>query len=103
MDQKFKLVFGAMCALFCGLYISNEAFGQTLPDGKGKAEFMHFCTACHRTDMVPQLKKTPDEWRRNVDDMMARGMDGSKEDIDNVVLERSHKFLTRRVRPNCGT
>lgn len=86
MDQKFNLVFGAMCALLCGLCISNEALAQTLPDGKGKAEFIHNCTACHRADMVTRVKKTPEEWRKSVDEMAARGTDGSKEDLDKVVL-----------------
>ena len=82
MDQKFKVLFGAMCALWCGLCISNEAFGQTLPDGKGKAEFVHNCTACHRADMVVRVKKTPDDWRKSVDEMAARGTDGSKEELE---------------------
>ena len=75
-----------MCTLFCGLCISSGAFAQTLPDGKGKAEFIHNCTACHRADMVTRVKKTPDDWRKSVDDMAARGTDGSKEDLDNAVL-----------------
>jgi putative heme-binding domain-containing protein len=94
MNQKSKLVFGAMCTLFCGLCISNEAFGQTLPDGKGKVEFVHNCTACHRADMVTRVKKTPDDWRKSVDEMAARGTDGSKEDLDNVVLYLDTNFGT---------
>jgi mono/diheme cytochrome c family protein len=86
MDQKSKLVFGAMWALFCGLCLSKEAFGQTLPDGKGKAEFVHNCTACHTAKLVTRVKKTPEDWRKSVDEMAARGTDGSKEDLDNVVL-----------------
>jgi putative heme-binding domain-containing protein len=86
MDQKFRVAFGAVLALVCGLWLSNQAFGETLPDGKGKAEFIHNCTACHRADMVTRVKKTPDEWRKSVDDMAARGTDGTKEDLDNVVL-----------------
>jgi putative heme-binding domain-containing protein len=86
MDQKSKLVFRAMCALFCGLCISSEAFSRALPDGKGKTEFIHNCTACHRADMVTRVPKTPDEWRKSVDEMAARGTDGSKEDLDSVVL-----------------
>jgi putative heme-binding domain-containing protein len=86
MNQKSKLVLGAMCALVCRLCLSNEAFGQTLPDGKGKAEFIHNCTACHRADLVIRAKKTPEEWRKSVDEMAARGTDGSKEDLDSVVL-----------------
>jgi mono/diheme cytochrome c family protein len=86
MDQKSKIVFGAMWALFCGLYLSKEAFGQTLPDGKGKAEFVHNCTACHTAKLVTRVKKTPEDWKKSVDEMAARGTDGSKEDLDNVVL-----------------
>jgi hypothetical protein len=94
MDQKFKVVFGAMVALFGGLCLSNEAYGQTLPDGKGKAEFIHNCTACHRADLVIRVKKTPEGWRKSVDEMAARGTDGSKEDLDNVVLYLVTNFGT---------
>ena len=86
MDRKSKIVFGAMCALVCGLYLSREASGQALPDGKGKTEFVHNCTACHTAKLVTRVKKTPEDWRKSVDEMAARGTDGSKEDLDNVVL-----------------
>jgi len=86
MDRRLNVVFGAMCALLCGLCLAKEALGQALPDGKGKAEFVHNCTACHRADMVTAAKKTPDEWKKNVFEMAARGTDGSKEDLDNVVV-----------------
>lgn len=75
-----------MLVFFCGLFLCSSAHGENLPDGKGKAEFIHNCTACHRADMVTRVKKTPDEWRKSVDDMAARGTDGTKEDLDNVVL-----------------
>ena len=99
MDQKIKLVFGAMCALFCGLCLSNAAFGQNLPDGKGKAEFIHNCTACHRADMVTDAKKTKAEWRKSVDDMAARGADGTKQDIDNAYLYLATYFATDKSAP----
>jgi putative heme-binding domain-containing protein len=92
MNQRFKLVFGAMWALFCGLSLSNAAFGQNLPDAKGKAEFIHNCTACHGADMVTNAKKTKAEWRKSVDDMAARGTDGTKQDIDNVYLYLATNF-----------
>jgi putative heme-binding domain-containing protein len=103
MNQKFKVVFGAMCAVLCGLCISNEALGQALPDGKGKAEFVHNCTACHRADMVTRVKKTPDEWRKSVDDMAARGTDGSKEDLDKVVLYLDKYYATDKPAPAAAT
>jgi hypothetical protein len=36
--------------------------------------------------MVIAVKKTPEDWRKSVDEMAARGTDGTKEDLDNVVL-----------------
>jgi len=98
MDQKLQLVFGAMRALFCGLCLSSAVFAQNLPDGTGKAEFIHNCLDCHSASMVLRAKKTPDEWRKNVDDMAARGSDGSKEDIDKVVLYLDKYFATDKSR-----
>jgi hypothetical protein len=103
MGQKFKLVFGMICTLLCCLFIANETSAQTLPDGKGKAEFVHNCTACHRADMVTRVKKTPDDWRKSVDDMAARGTDGTKEDLDNVVLYLDTYFSTGKPAPAATT
>jgi len=99
VDQKFKVVFRTMYALLCFLCASKETFSQTLPDGKGKAEFIHNCTACHSANMVTRVKKTPDEWRKSVDEMAARGTDGSKEDLDNVVLYLDTNFATDKPGP----
>ena len=91
MSQKFKAVLRAscalaICALLCGLCNTSQAQRTPLPDGKGKAEFVHNCTACHLASMVTRVKKTPAEWRKSVDDMAARGTDGTKEDLDNAYL-----------------
>lgn len=99
MNLKFKLVLGTMCALLSGLFLSNAALGQNLPDGKGKAEFIHNCTACHGADMVTNAKKTKAEWRKSVDDMAARGTDGTKQDIDNAYLYLATNFATDRSAP----
>lgn len=103
MGQKSKLVFGTICTLLCGLCIATEASAQALPDGTGKTEFVHNCTACHRADMVVRVKKTPDEWRKSVDDMAARGTDGTKEDLDNVVLYLDTYFSTGKPTPAATT
>jgi putative heme-binding domain-containing protein len=91
MDRKLQIVFGA---ILCGLCLSITAGAQNLPDGAGKAEFIHNCLDCHSAGMVLRAKKTPDDWRKNVDDMAARGSDGSKEDIDKVVLYLDKYFAT---------
>jgi len=103
MDRKLQLVFGAMCALLCGLCVSGAALAQNLPDDTGKAEFIHNCLDCHSAGMVLRAKKTPDEWRKNVDDMAARGSDGSKEDIDKVVVYLDKYFATNQSGPAAAT
>jgi putative heme-binding domain-containing protein len=103
MDRKFQLVLGAICVLLCGLCLSSAAFAQNLPDGTGKAEFIHNCLDCHSAGMVLRAKKTPDEWRKNVDDMAARGSDGSKEDIDKVVVYLDTYFATDKSGPATTT
>lgn len=96
-------MFAATCALLCGLCVAAQASDQNLPDGKGKAEFIHNCTACHRADMVTRVKKTPDEWRKSVDDMAARGTDGTKQDLDNVVLYLDTYFSTGKPVSSAAT
>jgi putative heme-binding domain-containing protein len=104
MDQRFKVVFGAMCAFFYGLCLSNAALGQTvLPDGKGKAELVQNCTVCHTANLVIRVKKTPADWRTTVDNMAARGTSGSKEDIDNVVLYLDTNFALDPSAPATAT
>lgn len=88
-----------MRALLCGLCLSNAAFAQNLPDGPGKQEFIDNCLDCHSAGMVLRAKKTPEDWRKNVDDMSARGTNGSKEDIDKIVLYLDKYFATDSSHP----
>jgi mono/diheme cytochrome c family protein len=84
--HKPTALLAAACAFLCLSGLAPHAFAQSLPDGKGKAEFIHNCTACHRADMVIRVRKTPGDWRKSVDEMAARGTDGTTQDLDNVVL-----------------
>jgi len=96
-------VLAAACAFLCLPCLAPHAFAQSLPNGKGKAEFVHNCTACHRADMVTRVKKTPDEWRKSVDEMAARGTDGTPQDLDNVVLYLDKYFSTDKPAPSATT
>lgn len=99
MEHKITTVSRTLCALLCGLCLSCQAAGQALPDGKGKAEFVHNCTACHHASMVVAARKTPKDWRKSVDEMAARGTDGTKEDLDNVVLYLNTYFALDEPAP----
>ena len=96
MGQRFKLALASVCPLLCVLFLANAAVGQDpdLPNGKGKTEFIDNCLDCHRADMVVRVKKTPDEWKKNVAEMAARGSQGTQQDLDNVVLYLDTYFST---------
>ena len=93
---------GATCAIACALCLPVAARAQALPDGKGKVEFVHNCTACHRADMVTRVKKTPEEWKKNVFEMAARGTDGTKADLDNVVVYLDTFYATDKPAAAAG-
>jgi mono/diheme cytochrome c family protein len=99
MNRKLNFILGIACTLLCGLSLSASAFSQTLPDDKGKAEFVHNCTACHGVDLVLAVKKTPEDWKKNVYEMASRGVDGTQEDIDNVVVYLDKYFSTETPVP----
>jgi hypothetical protein len=87
MKLKSNTKLEMACAFLFASLLSNAASAQQgLPDGLGKTEFVHNCTACHRADMVTRVKKTPEDWRKSVDEMASRGTDGTKEDLDNAYL-----------------
>jgi putative heme-binding domain-containing protein len=109
MNWKMKTVSGAMCAavgaLCFGLCLSMDVQGQSqaLPDGKGKAEFVHNCTACHLAAMVTRVKKTPEDWRKSVDEMASRGTDGTKQDLDNAYLYLVTNYAVDKSAPAAAT
>lgn len=103
MNRKIRLVSGAIFALFCGFSLTNGAFGQALPEGKGKAELVRICTACHGTDLITKSRKTPAEWRKSVNDMVDRGADGSPEEIDTIVLYLSANFASDKAGSTAAT
>jgi competence protein ComEA len=59
--------------------------GARLPDGKGKDAVAKLCVGCHELDAVTASLRTRIGWKQNVDDMIARGAEGSDEDMEAVV------------------
>lgn len=88
MKPKWRVAFAVVCAL-C---LSGAVYGQKLPDGKGKAELISGCTLCHGTGMIIQKRRTPQDWKKVVDDMAARGSGSTPADIDNIVRYLSTNF-----------
>jgi mono/diheme cytochrome c family protein len=57
---------------------------QELPPGPGREPFQRICSGCHSTSVATSERHTPEEWGHIVDDMRARGANGSDEDMDKI-------------------
>lgn len=93
MKQKWKITFAAVCALF----LAGAVYGQNLPNGKGKAELIRGCTDCHSANLVVRKRRTPEDWKKIVDDMAARGSQSTPQDIDNIVRYLSTNFGIKKT------
>jgi competence protein ComEA len=71
------------------LAVGQEGRAQ-LPDGKGKDAVKKICVGCHELDAVIGSLRTRIGWQQNVDDMTARGAEGSDEDMQAIV-----EYLTK--------
>jgi putative heme-binding domain-containing protein len=68
------------------------AHAQTLPEGNGKAEFQRTCGVCHSLDRATSQRMTRTEWAAVVNDMVARGAQGSSADLENIVNYLSDNY-----------
>jgi hypothetical protein len=94
MHKRRNVICGALCALL----LPGAVLGQKvkLPDGPGKAELIRDCTSCHNSDLVVQVKKTPEAWKKSVYEMADRGVDASDEELDKIVRYLSANFAIEK-------
>jgi competence protein ComEA len=57
---------------------SNE---QLLPAGPEKEKMVKLCVGCHEIDLVVARRHTRDEWDGVMEDMIARGANGTAEEL----------------------
>jgi putative heme-binding domain-containing protein len=68
------------------------AHAQSLPQGKGVADFQRTCSVCHSLSLATSLRLTHDGWAGVVDDMVSRGAEGTPEQLGNIVNYLSTNF-----------
>lgn len=64
------------------------AWAQTdsrLPDGPGKALLERTCAGCHDLEGIARSRNTKAGWAKIVDDMVARGAEGSDQEIEQII------------------
>ena len=84
------------------LLLAFATQAQDLPEGKGKDITEKVCTACHGLDAVVTMHVNKDGWSDVVNDMKARGADGSNADFDAIIGYLA-KFYGAEVNVNKAT
>src|SRR5437879_3699235 len=85
MKHLFVVCLGA------GLLIPT-ASAQSLPNGPGKDVFQRVCSACHEAELVMDKKQTKEGWSATVDEMVARGAEGTDKEFDTIVEYLAKNF-----------
>lgn len=98
MTQECRLerILGIGLIACLGFAVSVQA--QSLPEGRGRADFQRICGTCHNLAKATSQRLTREEWTRVINDMVARGAQGTQDELDNVTT-----YLTANFgRPSAG-
>ena len=86
-----RLYFGILWAALAVSGFAQDGSAQ-LPDGTGKDAVKKICSACHELETVTGSLRTRIGWQQNVDDMIARGAEGSDDEMQAVVEYLAKNF-----------
>ena len=82
MKFRLRMALVALPLAFPGALRAQEE----LPEGEGRKVVERVCTECHGTDEITSIKRTPDQWRRLVTDMLdRRDTRTSEEEVKQIV------------------
>lgn len=92
MNRKYrrKRILGIGLIAFLAFAVSAQA--QPLPKGKGRADFQRLCGTCHSLARATSQRLTREEWTRVINDMVARGAQGTQDELDNVMAYLTVNF-----------
>ncbi|PWT92565.1 MAG: hypothetical protein C5B56_02115 [Proteobacteria bacterium] len=75
------------------LFLAWVVCAQTeLPDGAGRDTAKKICANCHEIESVISARRTKAGWQQITDDMVARGAEGSEEELAAVVAYLAEWF-----------
>ena len=92
-EYRVKRILGIGPIACLAFAVSVQA--QSLPEGRGRAEFQRICGTCHSLAMATSQRLTRGEWTRIVNDMVARGAQGTQDELDNVMTYLTASFCKR--------
>ena len=85
MEQNRSSKFVLGVGLIGFLSMAVPGFSQALPEGEGKEQFQRVCSGCHGLDVVTKMRYSQTDWAGVVNDMVSRGAQGKKSELDAVV------------------
>ena len=72
--------------------LSADQWSDLLPQGDGQQETKELCGSCHNLQKIVQSRKTPQEWERSVNDMLARGAQIFPDEAEKITKYLSATF-----------
>lgn len=79
-SEPMKLAIGILIGVLCP---HNAAAGQVTDEAAKKA-FEKVCGVCHESEVVTSQIHTRREWQSITDDMLARGAEGTPEELHDL-------------------
>lgn len=73
-------------------YYALPAPSAGLPEGAGKAAFEARCLTCHDAARAINTPRTRADWERVIEDMVARGANGTDEELDAIAAYLARFF-----------
>lgn len=92
MNRKYRLERIPGIGLIACLAFAVSVQAQSLPEGKGRADLQRICGTCHSLAKATSQRLTRGEWTRVVNDMVARGAQGTQDELDNVMTYLTANF-----------
>jgi competence ComEA-like helix-hairpin-helix protein len=94
--MKSVLVAAAMSCSAAILAAQDKASASPptpIPEGKGKAEVQQFCsTACHGVETYTKTRRTPEQWKKVVTEMIALGAKPNAEQAELIAAYMGEHF-----------
>lgn len=81
------------------LFDASAAAQADLPEGKGKAEMIKVCGRCHEPQRAASIRLTREGWESTINDMIARGAQGTDEEFQAVLDYLSTHFKGEAAKP----
>jgi competence protein ComEA len=87
-----RYLLGLMVSLLAPAVACAQEPEYKLPNGPGKPVLEKICSKCHDLEEVVRTRNTRENWEMVVDEMIARGAEGTDQEIELIIDYLSTHF-----------